>query len=115
MQLAAAEPAHDIVIYGGTSAAVVAAVQAKKMGKTVIIVSPDKHLGGLTSGGLAQVIKGLTEGDRVIARAGTFLKDGDVEKFTPEPRKPREPKADATAEPEPTKKPRAARAEEQSE
>lgn len=33
---------------------------------------------GLTSGGLAQVIKGLTEGDRVIARAGTFLKDGDV-------------------------------------
>ena len=42
----------DVVIYGGTSAAVMSAVQAKKMGKTVIIVSPDKHLGGLTSGGL---------------------------------------------------------------
>ncbi|MCB1225295.1 MAG: FAD-dependent oxidoreductase [Verrucomicrobiales bacterium] len=49
--LPAAEP-HDVVIYGGTAAAVTAAVQAKKMGKSVIIVSPDKHLGGLTSGGL---------------------------------------------------------------
>ena len=42
----------DLVIYGGTSAAVTAAVQAKKLGKSVIIVSPDKHLGGLSSGGL---------------------------------------------------------------
>jgi hypothetical protein len=42
----------DIVIYGGTSAAVVAAVQAKKMGKSVLIACPDKHLGGLSSGGL---------------------------------------------------------------
>lgn len=42
----------DIIIYGGTSAAVTAAVQAKRMGKSVIIVSPDKHLGGMTSGGL---------------------------------------------------------------
>ena len=43
---------HDIVIYGGTAAAVTAAVQAKRMGKSVVIVSPDKHLGGLSSGGL---------------------------------------------------------------
>jgi hypothetical protein len=42
----------DIIVYGGTSAAVMACVQAKKMGKTVIMVSPDKHLGGLSSGGL---------------------------------------------------------------
>ncbi|HRQ89541.1 MAG TPA: FAD-dependent oxidoreductase, partial [Bacteroidia bacterium] len=35
---------HDFVIYGGTCAAVIAAVQAKKMGKSVVIVSPDKHL-----------------------------------------------------------------------
>ncbi len=46
------QPAHDIVIYGGTSAAVIAAVQAKKMGRSVVVVSPDKHLGGLSSGGL---------------------------------------------------------------
>jgi hypothetical protein len=43
---------YDLVIYGGTAAAVTAAVQAKQMGKTVIIVAPDKHLGGLSSGGL---------------------------------------------------------------
>ncbi len=43
---------YDLVIYGGTAAAVTAAVQAKQMGKTVLIVSPDTHLGGLSSGGL---------------------------------------------------------------
>ncbi len=42
----------DVIIYGGTSAAIVAAVQAHKMGKTVIVVSPDKHVGGLSAGGL---------------------------------------------------------------
>ena len=45
-------PTYDVVVYGGTSAAIIAAVQAKKMGKTVVVVSPDKHLGGLSSGGL---------------------------------------------------------------
>jgi hypothetical protein len=43
---------YDLIIYGGTAAAVIAAVQAKRMGKSVVIVSPDKHLGGLSSGGL---------------------------------------------------------------
>jgi hypothetical protein len=42
----------DIIIYGGTSAAITAAVQAKTMRKTVLVLSPDKHLGGLSSGGL---------------------------------------------------------------
>ncbi|MGO4288790.1 FAD-dependent oxidoreductase [Chitinophaga sp. RAB17] len=42
----------DVIIYGGTAAAVIAAVQVHKMGKSVIVVSPDKHLGGLSSGGL---------------------------------------------------------------
>ncbi|WP_339841032.1 FAD-dependent oxidoreductase [uncultured Maribacter sp.] len=42
----------DIIIYGGTSAAISAAVEAKRSGKSVIVVSPDVHLGGLTSGGL---------------------------------------------------------------
>jgi len=47
-----AAESYDLVIYGGTSGAVTAAIQAKRMGKTAIIVSPDKHLGGLSSGGL---------------------------------------------------------------
>lgn len=42
----------DVIIYGGTSAAVSAAVQAAEMGKSVIVVSPDKHLGGMSSSGL---------------------------------------------------------------
>ena len=42
----------DVVVYGGTASGVIAAVQATKMGKTAVIVSPDKHLGGLSSGGL---------------------------------------------------------------
>lgn len=50
--LLAAPQVHDIVVYGGTSAGVIAAVQAKRMGKTVVLVCPEKHLGGLSSGGL---------------------------------------------------------------
>ena len=42
----------DVIIYGGTSAAITAAVQVSRMGKSVIVVSPDQHLGGLSSGGL---------------------------------------------------------------
>ncbi|PAZ04625.1 MAG: FAD-dependent oxidoreductase [Opitutia bacterium AMD-G1] len=51
LRLVAAET-YDVVIYGGTSAGVIAAVQAKKLGKSVVIVGPDVHLGGLSSGGL---------------------------------------------------------------
>jgi len=57
----AAEQVYDVVIYGGTSAAVTAAIQAKKMGRSVMIVSPDKHLGGLTSGGLGWTDSGRKE------------------------------------------------------
>jgi hypothetical protein len=50
--LQAATFSSDLVIYGGTSAGVVAAVESARRGKSVIIVCPDKHLGGLSSGGL---------------------------------------------------------------
>ncbi|MBL7647165.1 MAG: FAD-dependent oxidoreductase [Candidatus Hydrogenedentes bacterium] len=50
--IASAEPVYDIVIYGGTSGGVAAAVQASRMGKTAIIIEPGQHLGGLSSGGL---------------------------------------------------------------
>jgi RND family efflux transporter MFP subunit len=33
---------------------------------------------GLAMGGLIQIRKGLADADRVISRAGTFLKDGDI-------------------------------------
>ena len=47
-----AEQSFDIVIYGGTSGGVMAAVQAKRMGYSTAIVCPDQHLGGLSSSGL---------------------------------------------------------------
>ena len=48
----AAPQVYDLVVYGGTSAGVTAAVQARKMGRSAVIVCPDKHLGGLSTGGL---------------------------------------------------------------
>ena len=66
-QLTTPSRSYDIVIYGGTSAGVIAAVQSVRMGKSVIIVCPDKHLGGLSAGGLGftdtgdkSVIEGLS-------------------------------------------------------
>ena len=42
----------DVIVYGGTSAAVTTAIQVVRMGKSVVVVSPDKHPGGLSSSGL---------------------------------------------------------------
>lgn len=47
----AAESA-DIVVYGGTSSGIIAAIQAHRMGKSVVLIEPSNHLGGLTTGGL---------------------------------------------------------------
>lgn len=48
-----AEEAHrDIVVYGGTSGGVSAAVQAARSGRSVVLISPTTHLGGLTTSGL---------------------------------------------------------------
>src|ERR1051326_5907016 len=48
----AQESSYDVVVYGGTCGGGSAAVQAARLGKTVILIEPGKHLGGLTSGGL---------------------------------------------------------------
>ncbi len=45
----------DICVYGGTSGGVAAAVQGARMGKSVVIAEPGRHLGGMTSGGLSAV------------------------------------------------------------
>ena len=44
----------DVVVYGSSPAAISAAVQAKRMGKSAVVVSPETRIGGLTTGGLGQ-------------------------------------------------------------
>lgn len=42
----------DFCVYGGTSGGVVAAVQAARLGKTAVIMAPERHLGGMSASGL---------------------------------------------------------------
>ena len=46
------EQSYDVVVYGATSGGVTAAIQAARMGKSVVLIEPGRHLGGMTSGGL---------------------------------------------------------------
>lgn len=50
----------EIVVYGGTSAGVIAAIQAARLKKEVLLVCPELHLGGMTSGGLGFTDSGYT-------------------------------------------------------
>ena len=58
----------DICVFGGTSGGVVAAVQAARMGKSVVLAEPGRHLGGMTSGGLSAVDIGEPRSVGGIAR-----------------------------------------------
>ncbi|HUR57064.1 MAG TPA: FAD-dependent oxidoreductase, partial [Opitutaceae bacterium] len=49
---AASTPAYDVVIYGGTSGGIAAALQTARMGRTCVLIEPTQFLGGLTTGGL---------------------------------------------------------------
>ena len=78
----------DICIYGATSAGIIAAYSASKMGKSVLLIDPGKHIGGLTSGGLGQTdignkyaITGLSR--EFYRRIGTHY--GRFEQWTFEP------------------------------
>ena len=46
------ETLYDICVYGSTPAGIMAAYTAKLKGKSVLLVSPTKRIGGLTAGGL---------------------------------------------------------------
>lgn len=80
----------DVVIYGGASAAVSAAVQVRRMGKTAVIVMPDRHLGGLTVSGLGRTDSG---DKRVIGgiarefyhRIWLYYQDDEAWKWEPKP------------------------------
>jgi hypothetical protein len=49
---AARAETYDVVVYGGSSAGVIAAVQAARMGKATLLISPTHHIGGMTASGL---------------------------------------------------------------
>ncbi|MBQ7234564.1 MAG: FAD-dependent oxidoreductase [Kiritimatiellae bacterium] len=51
---AAAEVEADFIIYGATSAGLSAAIAAQREGLKVVVVSPEREIGGLTTGGLGQ-------------------------------------------------------------
>jgi hypothetical protein len=59
---------YDVVVYGGTSGGVAAAVQSVRMGKSVVLIEPSEHLGGLTSGGLGATDIGNKDAIGGVAR-----------------------------------------------
>jgi hypothetical protein len=58
----------EVCIYGGSSAGVIAAVQAVRLGRRVLVLDPSDQLGGLTAGGL-----GFTDFGNKRAIAGLAL------------------------------------------
>jgi hypothetical protein len=78
----------DICVYGGTSGGVIAAVQAARMGKSVVIAEFGRHVGGLSSGGLGRTdtgnsgsIGGLSR--EFYQRVGRHYGQGTVFNFEP--------------------------------
>jgi len=54
LQLNAKTIETDICIYGGTSAGIISAVSADRLGKKALIIEPSNYLGGLSTSGLGE-------------------------------------------------------------
>jgi len=86
--VAAAAEKVDVCVYGGTAGGVAAAVTVSKQGKSVILIEPGRHLGGMSSGGLGQtdfgnkqVIGGLSK--QFYKRVGKFYGQEEGWQFQP--------------------------------
>src|ERR1700734_1174493 len=67
----------DVCVFGGTSGGVIAAVQAARMGKKVVLIALNNHLGGMTTSGLGWTDMGHVDnssGDYIRGLAGEFYK-----------------------------------------
>ena len=51
----------DVCVYGGTSGGVIAAVEAARHGKKVVLIESTQRLGGMSSGGLGMTDNGSTD------------------------------------------------------
>lgn len=63
----------DIVVYGGTPSGIAAVCEASAQGRSVILIVPEKFLGGMMTGGLGASDKGVTWTVGGLARA--FFED----------------------------------------
>lgn len=50
---------YDVVVYGGTSGGIAAAIQAARMGHSTVLLEPGKWIGGMMTGGLGASDKGV--------------------------------------------------------
>jgi len=62
------ERPFDVVVVGGTSAGIAAAVQATRMGARAVVLEATQRIGGMTTGGLGQTDIGDTSAFRGLAR-----------------------------------------------
>lgn len=82
---------YDVVIYGGTSSGIAAAVQAAQMGKTVALVEPTSRIGGMTTNGLGATdignsasVQGLARGFYIdVGRADGSANNAPLFNFEP--------------------------------
>lgn len=88
LQTGALADNYDVVVYGGTAGGVTAAIEAARLGKSVAIVEPSQHLGGMTTGGLSATdygnklaIRGLAQ--EFYTRVGQAYGQGTTYYFEP--------------------------------
>jgi len=72
----------DVAVYGGTPAGVTAAIQAARMRKKVVFLSFNRHVGGMTSGGLTATDVGNKESIGGLARE-FYTRIGRIGNFRP--------------------------------
>jgi len=59
---------YDVIIYGGTSSGITAAIQTQRMGKKVLVLEPGRRIGGMTTSGLGRTDVGNKAAIGGIAR-----------------------------------------------
>lgn len=72
----------DVAVYGGTPAGVTAAIQAARMGKKATLLSFNRHVGGMTSGGLTATDVGKKESIGGLALE-YYTRIGKISSFRP--------------------------------